>query len=111
MYKILCLTSGDFIRANRSLAARSLHVSGVPKDIKDNMSGLLKLNNWSYDKTHWDYVVFDTEEAAKWFISHRLVYNPRRKNVGKIGLMKDLFDFNNVPGWETCKLEFEIQKI
>jgi hypothetical protein len=39
------------------------------------------------------------------------VYNPRRKDGTKLRRMKKLFEFNNVPGWETCKIEFEIQKI
>ena len=103
MYRILCITGGDYIKMNRFIAISELHLPGIPGEIRGQMYPLSIISTW-------DYAEFETYEAASWFISHRLVYNPRRKNSRKLNIMKQLFDFNSIPGWQTSKLEFEIQK-
>lgn len=107
MYQILCLTSGDFIKV-RKVDCWDFIEHGVPPEVRTNIK--LIRPDWSMPDAS-AYLEFKTPEAAQWYISHRLVYNPRRKDASKLRRMKELFEYNNVPGWQTCKIEFEIQKI
>ena len=111
MFRILCLTNGQHIK----ISARGMqHFDAkMPSFVREAISSKLTdlyLNYWS-KPTSWEYVEFDTEEAAKWFISHRLVYNPRRKDIVKIQFMESLFEFNDIPGWGTVKIEFEVEQV
>lgn len=112
MYKISCLTTGDCIKLPQTLVWSVR--SQLPKEIADQCTVCDKQSFWeelTKPDTSWSYCEFRTEEAAKWFIVHKLVYNPRRKDPNKLAFMKTLFEFNNIFGWQTVKLEFEIVKI
>lgn len=111
MFRILCITTGQHIKLPDKLAFNALQK--MPADIREGIDtniAKLSADYWRGIPT-WDYLTFKTEDAAKWFISHRLVYNPRRKDIGKIEFMRQLFEFNDVPGWETIKIEFEVESI
>lgn len=111
MFRILCFTTGQHIKIPASLVVE-LGIkmpSNIRMAIGSKVTDLLT-NHWQ--RIHdWEYIEFDTEEAAKWFISHRLVYNPRRKDQSKLEFMQKLFEFNDIPGWETIKIEFEADSI
>ena len=111
MFRILCLTTGQHIKLPASLAWD--FTLKMPTATREAIgSNLVELQSKCYSEPKaWDYVNFDTEEAAKWFISHRLVCNPRRKDTSKLDFMRDLFEFNDIPGWETIKIEFEVESI
>lgn len=102
MYRILCLTTGEYIKAAPYTGFEIAYK--MPKDIQKEIGCFM----WS---SSWQYVEFKTESAAKWFLSHRLVYNPARKDGRKIQLMKQLFEYNAIFGWETAKLEFEVVNV
>jgi hypothetical protein len=103
MFRINCLTSGNYIKLPPYYWSGNLYYK-MPPEIQKEIKTVV------YDSA-WQYIEFKTEEAAKWFVSHRLVYNPKRKDYKKISLMKEIFDYNEIPGWETVKLEFEIVEI
>lgn len=110
MFKILCLTNGQYIK----ITAKLMHEfdTKMPMSVREEISPTLTVlyqKYWSSPNS-WDYVQFDTEDAANWFISHRLVYNPRRKDLRKLRQMEALFLYNDIPGWETSKLEFLVEQ-
>jgi hypothetical protein len=111
MFQILCITTGQHIKLPAKLAwnATQKMPSNIREGIETNTS-VLASSYWS-NHSAWDYLVFKNEEAAKWFISHRLVYNPRRKDIRKVEFMKQLFEFNDIPGWETVNLEFIVDSV
>lgn len=101
MFRILCLTSGDYIKIGPYGGSTNIEYK-MPRDIQKET-----VFDWS---SSWHYLEFTTERAANWFLSHRLVYNPKRTDSRKLENMRNLFEYNNVPGFMTCKLEFEIIK-
>jgi len=111
MFRILCFTTGQHIKIPSNLV-RDINVK-MPPDVRTAMGSKVTdlLTNYWQRPNDWEYVEFETEEAAKWFISHRLVYNPRRKDVSKVYFMEQLFKFNDIPGWETIKIEFEPDQV
>jgi hypothetical protein len=111
MFRILCFTTGQHIKIPASLS-QDIGIK-MPSTIREAIgTPLTKLQykRWSEPRA-WEYAEFDTEEAAKWFISHRLVFNPRRKDQSKLEFMRELFEFNDIPGWETIKIEFEADPV
>lgn len=111
MFRILCLTNGQHIK----ISAKLMHQfdSKMPSNVREAISSTLTVlyqDYWS-KPNRWEYVEFDTEEAAKWFVSHRLVYNSRRKDPTKLSFMEGLFALNDIPGWETVKIEFEVEQV
>lgn len=103
MYRILCLTAGTYIKLPSSLHWLWHRATLVPAKIREQIADI---NYYSGDS--FSYLEFTTETAARWFISHRLVYNPRRQDFTKLEFMRSLFEFNEIPGWETIKLEFDV---
>ena len=111
MFRILCLTNGQHIKITAQLMPE-LTVK-MPANVREALPAsltTLRYKSW-YEPTSWEYLEFDTEEAARWFVSHRLVYNPRRKDVSKLNFMRDLFELNDIPGWETIEIEFEVEQV
>ena len=104
MYRIICYTTGSYIKIPQSLYYEM--AIKMPANIKKN----IHMYNYYSDKD-WQYFEANEEEAAKWFLSHRLVYNPKRQDPRKLEFMKTLFEFNGIPGWQTVKLEFDVEKI
>lgn len=111
MFRILCLTNGQYIK----ISAKLMHEfdSKMPSSVREAIPYSLMLLYQKYwtSPNSWEYLVFDTEDAAKWFVSHRLVYNPRRKDTKKLQQMEALFLLNDIPGWQTNKLEFLVESV
>ena len=99
MYRILCITTGEYIKV-QPFGSYSFYYK-MPEEIQK------EVKNSVFDSS-WQYVEFTTESAAKWFLSHRLVYNPVRKDARKLQLMTELFKYNGIFGFETAKFEFEV---
>ena len=100
MYKILCLTTGDYIKSPEWYYNWNYK---MPPEIQSEL-----VIESIYGRS---ILEFKTEKAAKWFISHRLTYNPIRKDGVKLNMMENLFEANNIEGWKTGKMEFEVDTI
>jgi hypothetical protein len=103
MFRIICYTSGgDYLKIEPFIGYEILYK--MPPEIKENLT----INLYS---DSWEYLEFKTEKAAKWFIGHRLTYNEKIKDDRKLALMTNIFNYNNIPGPITTKLEFDIVEI
>ena len=95
MFRVICYTAGgEYIKINR-LISYCIYYK-IPTLIRQEIGYNLTLQEW-------DYLNFDTELSAKWFIGHRLTYNEKRKDDRKLSIMKDIFEYN--------KLEFDVVDI
>lgn len=108
MYRILCLTTGEYIKINSVLSWT--FQTKIPDEICQAITQPTATLFWANNGA-WEYLEFNNKDAAQWFITHRLVYNPRRKDKQKIQIMRSLFEINNIIGCQTAKLEFEIEEI
>lgn len=78
MFKILCLTTGSEIRWPKIYYRVGTKL--LPGEIQDEM--ILEPGK---------VILFNTEEAASWFVRRRLSYNPKRTDSDKLSFMNDVF--------------------
>ena len=103
MYRIVCCTAGgDYIKITRGMSY--LMYYKIPTAIRQEITYNLTFQEW-------DYLNFDTELSAKWFIGHRLTYNEKRKDDRKLNIMKRIFEYNNISWPVSTKLEFDVVEI
>ena len=112
MYKIRCLTTGEFIviDAHAYMAMYSVIPQKILNDIS-NTEDIIAMASQVFSSAKPTvspkvYIQFNTEESAQWFINRRLTYNPSRKDAHKLRFMKLLFEANGLPD-HTVKVEFE----
>jgi len=107
MFRIRCLTTGEFIIVKNSICSILFSSAKMlPKEIKADMN-MPAIFNTMVGST---LLEFTTETSAQWFINRRLTYNPKRQDHSKLLFMKNIFDDNNLPE-VTVKVEFEVVEV
>lgn len=108
MHKIICLSSGQYVKLQRSEPeGYSKHSyfyfnwKGISQSSKHLLDDAVCVDRKS------GILLFLTLEAANWFIRRRLTYNSKRIDADKISFMRSMFEASDIPHWKTNKLEFE----
>jgi hypothetical protein len=101
MYKILCLTSGQYIHLGNQFTMDSNYFTFNWLGIDSMLDSSIYVN----DNT--GLLWFDNKASADWFIRRRLTHNSKRSNAEKIGFMVSIFEASGINHWKTNKLEFE----
>lgn len=107
MFKILCISSGEYIKLERPrLAIQSaLHLLVYFDWYKIDDS----LDNTIYYDSNGQ-LWFTTRESADWFIRRRLTYNSKRTDSRKLRFMESVLTASGVQDFRTVKVEFEINE-
>lgn len=108
MFKIICLSSGQYIKLKRTRSegySKHSYFFFNWKGISQSSKHLL--DDSIYVDTKTGTLYFLNSESADWFIRRRLTYNSKRTDYDKVNFMKSMFEASDIPHWETNKLEFE----
>lgn len=103
-YAVLCLYTGDYIALNNLDIFR--YCENWVKDAA-NTAEIVK-NRW--EKNWPTKLLFDTKDAADWFVRRRLSFNSRRTDRQKLMIMNELFELNGLSNLSS-KIEYEIIEV
>lgn len=107
MFKILCLTTGSEICWPRYYDNCSLTTKLVPTEIQTDIAEASP-HDMRFG-TPGRVMLFNTEDAASWFVRRRLSYNPARTDYQKLTFMNAVFEASGMdPDMYTKKHMFEI---
>ena len=108
MYKILCLTTGTEICWPLYYTNSSLTTKLVPTEVQEQLASTFIGSGGQPGRV----MLFNTEDAASWFVRRRLSYNPKRQDYQKLDFMNRVFEASGLdPSMYTKKHMFEIIKV